>query len=623
VALVLFVPRYVLVCCSLFLTERAEPWQALADKTTAFFSALPADGVLRLNSNRFVSLPRHPTMETQSSPRFNETFDEGSGKYMILHRDLANRIVAEAGQRATSPGQDNNNRLYVHGAQGVGNSHSTYEAVCTLMAKRDLWRVVYMNDCKAWADAQDTVTHLKEHIAMAFHPEDDRPIWDACVAARTAKDVLTLLFTTIPSYCTSRSLKFAFVFDQHNGLTQGQRAVFPFSLLERQMCNDKSWKGTGALVISASANNEYQLEVLGKETFKRIDVFKGFSDGERDLWSAQNDLFVGDDDWESVTGLYNNLPLALGTIKSEYVKRTAAGQTTTLLDLLDYCEGSMKGKMTQREMEWFLDILQRPDRDRSKQAYYRMILDMLLGAGGKIVEQDYHLSMQFMNRHLMYWDDDSKMFRPIHELARQIFVSLRYVSLQTVLDDKTVVDILGASSASVNRSVKGSMVELYTIACAEDVERNKGQLYFSITSVKSKGKDRHDIVLRPETFREFATQSVPAGLDFSRPAVFKPKNSNYPGIDLLILVIHEETRKKKTTVTKELFAVQFTVGPIKDHALPSDDLLAKWEAASGATLYYVWATPPEAVQVTADHAGHFHCSLTDLKFADLLRFYRH
>lgn len=588
-------------------TEPDLEWKALANDVTALFVALRADGVLMRNDNEFVTLPRHPTMKTQSGDRFVGTRGD-DGMYKILHRELAERIISEVTQRVESPGENNNNRLYVHGTQGVGKSHSIYEAVCALMARRDTWRVVYVNDCKAWVGAKSAKLFLARHVAMAFDPEEERAIWDACIDAESEEAVLTLLFTTIPRYCASKGLKFACVFDQHNGLSRDKRACFPFLLLERQMCNEKSWKGIGALVISACANNEYQLQVLGKETFKRIDVYGGFSDGELKNWSQQHSMFVGDKDWDSVTALYGNLPLALGVMKREHLKR--AGSATTLLDLLNACDSSMRAKMTQREMGHY-SLIEGPEH---KHIYQCMILDMLLAASGQAVEEHYVIGLHLMNRHLMYWDETARMFRPIHELARQIYVSQRYVSLQTVLDDTTVVKIL--TSSTVNHSVKSSMVKLYAIACAEEANQKRGQLVFTITSIT--GQKKWTVVFRPFLFEQFGTQSVPAGLDFTRSTVFKPKNSNYPGIDLLFLVISEDSKGK---TTKELYAFQFTVGPIKNHTPPSDSLLDKWRTSSGATLYYVWATPPEAKQVTAVHGTHFHCNLADLKFADLLRYY--
>lgn len=582
-------------------------WDALAVKVSAFFDQLeilPA-GYFK---NGFVYLPSHPTMESQSSDRFVATRDGDT--YAILHRQLADDIIVEIQRLAESP-VEGNNRLYVHGAQGVGKSHSLYEAVCHVMRDRASWRVVYMNDCKAWL-AGSSLSMLTEHIAMGFHPVKDRMIWESCKSARTYHDVYNLLFTVIPQYCVNNGLKFAFVFDQHNGLTATQRKEFPYVLLETDMCHNTSWKRVGVLVISASANNEYQLEMIGKESFNRVDVFEGFDDEQLKLWSLRHDMFVDDKDWESVTALVNNWPLALGAMTKEFHNNKIAGRTVTLLELLSAFEGRIGVKLVPREQEHFLAIMKRPDVDMATEAYRNMIFQMLIRAKGNEVQRVYNASVLLMNRHLMYWDTKEIMFRPIHELARQIFVDRRYVSLQTVLTDGTVMEML--QSPRNTHSVKGSMVELYTILCAETLVAKNGELTFSITSIDKPGR-KHNIAFRPQRYQTFKTQSVPAGLDFTVPTVLVPQNSNYPGIDMLLLDIKNRT--------KTLYAIQFTVGPIKDHALPDDDLLKTWADTSAAKLAYVWATPPEAYSVSGDNAGHFHCNLVDLKFAPLLQYYKH
>ena len=78
-----------------------------------------------------------------------------------------------------------------------------------------------------------------------------------------AQDALCSLFLPqLGDLCKRLGLKFFSIFDQHNSLTPKMRSSFPFSLPESGLLRVSQLPGVAMVVISASANNEYQLEVI-------------------------------------------------------------------------------------------------------------------------------------------------------------------------------------------------------------------------------------------------------------------------------------------------------------------------------------------------------------------------
>jgi len=403
-------------------------WDAHANSVQTFFESLaPVD-----LGNSFVSLPEHSSLG--SKVRFRESTLEG--RVVLMRRQLATKIVTEVKDLGTK----DDNRLFVYGAQGVGKSHALYDAVCSLMSE-EKWRVVYVNDCKRWDgafsvdDRLDSFHYLLRMIATGFHPKQDDSIWNLCRNAKNPADVSRIVFSEIPKYCKENNLQFAFVFDQHNGITPEHRAnvQYPYCWLENRMQVEHSWKKCGVLVLSASANNEYVLEPDHKnQTFRRLDnrelCFTGFSDDEFRNWKIHHKFFheESDDnkrDWESVNAILSKWPLLLDDL------RQRAKDTTKALQLL----AELEKYRTERLAFWSQVEESHYNRvtasDKQKQSRdNEIVFAMYVNRGGdQSVRELYIRGKGLLNKHIMFWDADKAQFFCTNNLARQVFVG-RYLS---------------------------------------------------------------------------------------------------------------------------------------------------------------------------------------------------
>ena len=98
-----------------------ETWQHARQQAAAFFRQLD-EADLKRDRDNYVRLPIHPSLRMGAASRFNTS----SGFIELLHREMAEQFQAEALERCKD---DQHNYLYIQGAQGVGKSHSLYEAV--------------------------------------------------------------------------------------------------------------------------------------------------------------------------------------------------------------------------------------------------------------------------------------------------------------------------------------------------------------------------------------------------------------------------------------------------------------------------------------------------------------
>jgi hypothetical protein len=190
--------------------------------------------------------------------------------------------------------------------------------------------------------------------------------------------------------------------------------------------------------------------------------------------------------------------------------------------------------------------------------------------------------------------------QPIHDLARQFYLTRGYLKRAGAITDATVKEVLASEVATAD--AKGRMLELYVVSCMETMQtfelharpiRRDGKLSTAV----------HLFSARALTTVYFATQGVPPGLSWTVNTLFVPLNSNYPGADMLLWDAQERL----------LVAIQVTVGSIKDHAMTfTPSLQRAWKRAAGAReLRFAWLAPE--AKVTAAHAGQFYLPLQSIQ----------
>ena len=550
-----------------------------------FFAQLADAATLLPDTNGFLALPVHPSLGASGGNRFEVAPLNGRDVVHLLSRDVAQKYMGAMLGRCE---EVLHNYLYIHGAAGAGKSYALYEAVCRLMARRESVRVAYVHDCAGWSkDATIARKEMAAIVATAFDPDTEPTIWDACSQTVSADDLDDLLSVTVPSYCARRNLKFLFVFDQHNGLLPAQREQFPWCLPETSLLAFNTWKRLGATVISASANNDYFLKIATYGNMKRVDCYSGFNDDEADRWRRHYNFFLGEADvWAEAKELLSNWPLELNLLRQRLEPTLAerlAAFTKDRLRILGLHEASHRRARLQEASD--------------KEAYAGIILDMLLARPD--VDARYPTVDVVTNKQLVFFDDQTTLLRPIHELVRRFYLTQGYLRPGGLLN-ATVKDILSNEAATSDS--KGRTVESYVICCMEETAT------FVLEAQPYNGARRG--LASAETVFEaralvrynFGSQHVPGGIRWSQNLLLVPLNPNYPGVDVLLW----------DAISCVLVGVQFTVGKRSHPMTFTSQMQDAWVAASGAkTFRFVWATP--SVDSTSIERGQYLVTLDALR----------
>ena len=411
-------------------------WDTMRDNAREFFALLSDPATLQPDANGFLYLPQHPSMAMSNRRRFDfiETPGEPT-KVPLLSRALAREYMQAMMEQCEDPHND----LYIHGAQGVGKSYALYEAVCRLMARPDTVRVVYFHDCSGWSRDQNTaIQQLAAAAASGFHPKREAQVWTAAMAVRDYIELDHLLGAVLPNYCRERGLRLIAIFDQHHGLDPELRKQLPWSMPERDLPAFASWKGLAATVISASANNEYYLKAAVDAKWRRHDCYHGFKDAERDQWRRHHRFFDGPQyasEWEDVKALLDNWPLDLDEMRK-------APQTTLAATLEKHRQERMLA-MEDLEAAHLRANVTTPNEIN---AYYRIILDMLIGRGAVVLR--YPNAQRLLNKHILYYRTEDHSVQPIHDLARQFYLTRGYHKRAGAIMDATVKEVLSSKVAT-------------------------------------------------------------------------------------------------------------------------------------------------------------------------------
>lgn len=281
------------------------------------------------------------------------------------------------------------------------------------------FRVIYINDCAVWVNQNYPLNWLLNVIVYAFSEDED--IVNFCKKTPLSKEGLQSLFEYIAEYCNKKGYKVLAIFDQHNELTDKQRELFPFNLVEHGLPSWWRLKQHCLVVIVGSSNNSYFLKDVIDAPWPILTLCDRFSDQEFDLYVKK---YLPNFNVDRLRELTSQVPHELYLIYLEQEKlKTLSSQQTV--------------QISQQDDQYFEGILQQYSQQRATQ-----FLDIQTTFGDKLNENSIALCRQAaiyldleipvpssdfvqLNNLLMYYEivDNKKYIRAITSLAKEVVIN--------------------------------------------------------------------------------------------------------------------------------------------------------------------------------------------------------
>eukprot|EP00005_Dracoamoeba_jomungandri_P005817 CAMPEP_0174260474 /NCGR_PEP_ID=MMETSP0439-20130205/9732_1 /TAXON_ID=0 /ORGANISM="Stereomyxa ramosa, Strain Chinc5" /LENGTH=639 /DNA_ID=CAMNT_0015344725 /DNA_START=273 /DNA_END=2192 /DNA_ORIENTATION=- len=509
----------------------------------------------------YVTLPAHPLHSTTERTRFH--IDHDTNTLQLLCRDLGGQILRSMMENNA---QNISPALYIHGPQGVGKSHSLYEAVCAL-SQQDNNRVIYIPDCGAWSITntnKEAFNFLLHAILLAFHA--DQQIVDLVRHGTYTVDFLSeFVYHRLPVFCQEHNLNLYIVFDQHNSIPKSHRKRFPWKIIEKDLPVSSYWKRNSLIVISASANNEYYLKVASENHWEQIIHNTGFTEDEFHAWCECENLFSGcsEEVMGDVQFWTNRIPFELSLLHKQ-AKGSSSDFHKVIRDYRVQRINSLEAQQMKFEKQHLVSDF---DFDRARNAVVSMYLGLPSDDSGIL-----------LNQQLMYkaWNDQEQIQQifPTTPLAKSVLVRMWGASIDAPLQNmyRTVF----SSPGQFTSDVRGRVLEKYIL---QQIERQKRCELSTFrlkrdlcTVVAPKAMKFRDLIVKKFEGRN----TIAKGMNWNQSGVLIPLCSSYTGVDLLLW----------DSGNRELWFVQITVDdPISKHTVKhfEGDLAKKWlsETPSG------------------------------------------
>jgi hypothetical protein len=594
-------------------------------------AALAASFNAELVVPRYVTVPPHPSLQYSARARF--PLDEGSFTFM---RRNGSRAIADWLFNLLS---HNKFASYVHGPQGVGKSHLLYEAGLLLSTRPDC-RVVYEHDCGSWAGQANmpikAALYFLRSVAMAF--AHDAEVLDLCkhftasvslmsdvVAAEDA--VCNVFLPQLGDMCKRLKLKIFFVFDQHNSLDPAMRAAFPYSLPESQLLRVSQLRGVGMVVISASANNEYNLKVATIEPpLPTRLVTSGFDLDELRVFLLHERMFqlssLDDDQLQELSVATNRYPLELVLLRDAHNALQARGAAPVSVQrCIDvYEQGNMLLGVVGRVETFAARVAAFDERVRSDPAVRQrlinsvvcMKLELPLRAFPHAVllnfaicyKSDVPQSESFTEQSLR--GGPAQYIHPVTPAALQAAVALYAPDAAYSERENAAVSFIFQSSVAP-RDLKGRMLESYILqrlSTAPSFEL-RGRKYGAGKKLGAQPVSLA-VVRGVQTVRWYGDLPT-AELDVSKDLLLWPFSCNYPGVDCMLWLGRRKT----------LLLLQITLSSVSEHKsnfwAAKPELRTRWVDKLGAKhVAALWLTPYSSAGSTSEHAGQYVCTLAEL-----------
>jgi hypothetical protein len=519
----------------------------------------------------FAQFPQHPYLSNERG-RFGAV--AGAATLPLMHR------AAVEGLKDTLCSllqKENKYALFFHGPQGVGKSHLLYLAVLRLMAQKKeddtgrANRVVYIPDCKSWVEFThiDAWRYFVRSVAIAFATDDE--VLHQCHLAYEAGDphhLAWVFFCSIAAYCKKKKLWIFFAFDQHNSLSNDQRKTFPFSLPEGLLPALGDLRGIGLTVVSASANNEYSLDIARKNTWP-VELFsRGFTFEEDNdqcelkVWLRYHNFFP--DAPEQLRYWTNYIPYELAEAKRVCAKLPLADQGNLDTVLAQFVK-DRTNQMSAQVRKFYSD---------NERLFLNSMINAMISMS---LSKRAHPSSVLVNQQLSVYDSDAQIVRPLTPVCYDVLYHFFREHLKGQYVERmwsALGEMLG--NEALDNGTKGRLVEK---AFVFGLENNHDAL--PISAAVCDNTPPKVIFTVPGNAHVIQFSGItPSSANRDASAVFVPNSPSYYGVDFVVwLPTHPKTR---------LWLLQFTVAPVQQHGThffdAKPDFLAAWRELLGVTV---------------------------------------
>jgi hypothetical protein len=429
--------------------------------------------------------------------------------------------------------------------------------------------------------------------------------------------------------CKRLKLKVFFVFDQHNSLTPQMRATFPYSLPEARLLRVSQLRGIGMVAISASANNEYYLQVaLQQPPWPTFPVNKGFRTvgaSEVAMFLQHHSLDVQGAEAAQLHYETNCFPLELAYfVQARDLLRRAQEDDSFQAVMSTYLNGRDL-PMADGRRNYFALMVRDFDQKLAVQPRADVVREQLING---IVCMQLQLPVRsfsvqvLLNRQLCFMSDGPfgsatagaarslDFIHPITPMARTAAIDF-YLSTPAYTQALQSAYREAFATPTLEASARGFILQRYIIQ----------QLRRAASFVLLGREYGPDHAL--SSARQFCSAPFPLrvvewyGLGVPPSTLRRPENLllvpltvNYPGVDFLFWQADTET----------LFLFQVTVASVAKHRnfwQSHQALQDEWKAKLGVKKFErVWISPDVAAgrpRAARSHTGQWACSLALLK----------
>ena len=577
----------------------------------------------------YVTLAQHPSLRFSTRRRVPLEGDNFTFMRRTQSREIADMLLDQLKKKEFA--------TYIQGPQGVGKSHMLYEAALLLSTSPGC-RVVYEHDCASWASLDGLplkgTLYFVRLVAMAF--AGDREVLELCKeftsiiavmsSSTEAQDALCSLFLPqLGDLCKRLGLKFFSIFDQHNSLTPKMRSSFPFSLPESGLLRVSQLRGIAMVVISASANNEYQLEVASQQPpWPQVFVNRGFQTAEIDVFLKHHGLFgASEADLDSLRYETNCYPLELAYFLEvrALLKKAKLDSFESIMDA--YLNGN-EAPLVEGRRSYFAGLVRRfdvylsgrPDADRALEHLVNGVVCMKLELPLSTFSGQVLLNLQMCFKSSAPHRGSTTASRRLDYISPITPAALSAAADFYLADSNARTKLDSAfryvfESPTLETSIRGLMMQRYLIQQLENANAftlsagryNSDHELGSFSKVLSVARRMRKV--------EWNGNTIPqTTLSRSEDLLLVPLSQTYPGVDFLIWVAQ----------TKTLCLFQVTLSSVSQHSSnfweSRSDLQSSWSDFLGVRRFdRVWITldvDAGKAGPARSHEGQCACSLADL-----------
>ncbi|KYQ88916.1 hypothetical protein DLAC_10497 [Tieghemostelium lacteum] len=515
--------------------------------------------------------PKDPFTSNTPNSRYN--FE--NNVLNIIEREITNRLA-----EFIDATKKTKRTVYIHGPQGFGKSYSIYQIISILRNDNNI--VFYMPDCGTWSSARNPYFYFSEIMYYSFYlVNDDTFVNDYWRSKPFNESNFENFLDELGQHCNRKQYSLYFFFDQHNGIPENKREVYPFSLIENYLAHEDLWR-TSLICVSASSNNFYQFG--SSKTWPTFRFNSTFTDQEFQIFSNHfNFKFTEsfDETLELIKELTNLIPLEIQEIYDIWCNQQ---KSTDLKYIINLYKEKREFEICMNNQVFTRDYL---TDDSSKKDFARNVILMELGIPS--------FKMTLINERLMI--RRGQIIEATTPLARNILVEC----WKDELDYKTTKEgiyklVFNREIAGLTNDVRRGAIEIYII---EEIIRLKEFSFIGFNIIKNNGKLEKSYItfavhnLQPFYFNGKNVKNCDSS--WHQNQIIIPNASNFPEVDFLIWNSND----------KHLYAIQVT---IKDLSNNWDKYQLLWKKQTGyeeTKVLKVWITFEPFFNLKESLVGHY------------------